>query len=125
MTTKLLRILPLSLLLIMIPSFMCLQTNSLQQPHEQLSCPEIVGVFEPQKPSVHGPGPVVTIGSDTVYRDIFAWMEYLKYLADIRYDKDLVTQVIHPCLRGSAATWWNVELTGEQREKLRKADLQR
>ena len=122
-TRHLLRILHLSLLLNMIPSSMSLQINSLQQPHQQLSCPEYVGVFDPNVPSVYVPGPVVTIGSDMVYRDIYTWVEILNELADILSDKDVITQVIQPCLRGSAATWWNFELTGEEREKLRKANL--
>ena len=122
-TRKLLRILPLSLLN-MTPSSMSLQTNSLQQPHQQASCPEYVGVFDPDVPSVHGSGPVVTIGSDIVYRDIYTWVEILSELADV-HGTEHITLVIQPCLRSTAATWWTVELIGEEREKLRKADLQR
>ena len=123
-TRHLLRILPLSLLLNMIPSSMSLQTNSLQQPHQQVSCPEYVGVFDPNVPSIRGPGPVVTIGSDMVYRDIYTWVEILDELANI-HGTEHITQVIQPCLRSTAAIWWIVELTGEEREKLQKADLLR
>ena len=103
---------------------MSLQTNSLQQPHQQASCPEYVGSFDPDAPSVHGPGPVVTIGSDIVYRDIYTWVDILNELANV-HGTEHITQVIQPCLCSTAAIWWTVELTGEEREKLRKADLQR
>ena len=101
-TRHLLRVLRLSLLLSMIPSSTSLQINSLQQLHQQVSCPEYVGVFDPNVPSVHGPGAVVTIGSDMVYRDIYTWVEILNELANV-HGTEHITQAIQPCLRGSAA----------------------
>ena len=125
---QLLRILRLSLLLNLIHFSMSLQSNSLHQSQHQVLYPEDVGFFHPDVPDIHGPGPVVMVGSDMVYRDIYTWVEILNERADILTDIHItedITQVIQPCLRGSAAIWWIVELTGEERQELRKANLQR
>ena len=83
-----------------------------------------VGFYNPDVPDEHGKGPVATVGSDTVYRDIYTWVERLKDLVHVHGAAD-VRQIIQPCLRGSAATWWIAELTDDDRKKLRDADLQR
>ena len=107
-----------------------LPPNPLQMtsPHQVLKTqvlkPKDVGLFNPDVADEHGLGPVATISSDTVYRDIYTWVERLKDLVHV-HDPDDVKQVIQPCLRGSAATWWIAELTDEDRRKLRAADLQR
>ena len=91
---------------------------------QQVLKPKDVGLFNPDVADEHGLGPVATVSSDTVYRDIYTWVERLKDLVYI-HGSDDVKQVIQPCLRGSAATWWIAELTDEDRRKLRAADLQR
>ena len=72
----------------------------------------------------HGYGPVAMVSNDTVYRDISTWVKRLKDLVHI-HGPDDVRQDIQPYLHGSAATWWIIELTDEDRKKLRQADLQR
>ena len=62
-----------------------------------------VGFYNPDVPDEHGKGPVATVGSDTVYRDIYIWVERLKDLVHIHGPAE-VKQVIQTCLRGSAAT---------------------
>ena len=123
-TRHILRILCLVVLLNLVHLSMGKEINSLHQPPQQVLCPKDVGVFHPDIPDLHGPGPVVAIGSDIVYRDIYTWVEILNELADVSNTED-ITQVIQPCLRGSAAIWWIVELTGIERKELRKASLER
>ena len=98
-------------------------------PHQVLKTqvlkPKDVGLFNPDVAEEHGLGPVATVSSETVYRDIYTWVERLKDLVHVHGSDDVVRQVIQPCLRGSAATWWIAELTDEDRKKLRNADLQR
>ena len=99
-------------------------------PHQVLKIqvlkPKDVGLFNPDVADKHGLSPVTTVSSDTVYRDIYTWVERLKNLVHI-HGPDDVKQVIQPCLRGSAATCWIAELTDEDRRKLRStaSDLQR
>ena len=95
---------------------MSLQINPLHQSD--------VGYFHPDFPDVHGRGPVFTDNGDLVHRDIHRWVEILKGLANI-HGTEAVAEAIQPCLRGSAATWWIIELTDEERKELRKANLQR
>ena len=83
-----------------------------------------VGFFNPDTPDEHGLGPVATVGSETVYRDIYTWVERLKDLMHT-YGPDEVRWIIQPCLRGSAATWWIAELTDEDRRRLRDSELHR
>ena len=123
-TRHILRILCLSVLLNLIHFSMSLENNSLHQSHQQVLCPNNVGFFHPDVPDVHGPGPVVAVGSDMIYRDIYIWVDMLSELVNISSTEN-ITQVIQPCLRGSAAIWWLVELTSEEREKLREASLER
>ena len=115
-TKQLLRILCLSVLLNLVHFSMSLQINPLHQSD--------VGYFHPDFPDVHGRGPVFTDNGDLVHRDIYRWVEKLKGLANTHGTK-AVAEVIQPCLRGSAATWWIIELTDEERKELRKANLQR
>ena len=65
--------------------------------------PKDVGFFNPDTPDEHGLRPVTTVGSETVYRDIYTWVERLKDLMH-SYGPDEVKWIIQPCLRGSAAT---------------------
>ena len=117
-----LRVLCLSVLLNLIHFSMGLENDSLHQSRRQVLCPVDVGVFNPDVPDVHELGPVVVVDSDTIYRDIYIWVELLDELANVSSTED-IAQVIQPCLRGSAAIWWLVELTGMEREALRKASL--
>ena len=121
-TRYILRVLCLSVLLNLIHFSMGLENDSLHQSRQQVLCPVDVGVFNPDVPDVHELGPVVVVDSDTIYRDIYTWVELLDELANVSSTED-ITQVIQPCLRGSAAIWWLVELTSMEREALRKASL--
>ena len=123
-TRQILRILCLSVLLNLIHLSMGQEIKCLHQSSQQVLCPKDVGVFHPDIPDVHGPGPVVAVGSDMVYRDIYTWGDKLTEFADVSNTED-ITQFIEPCLRGSAAIWWIVELTGIERKELRKASLER
>ena len=87
-------------------------------------CPNNVGIFRPDILDVHRPGPLVIVSNDMIYRDIYTWVDMLNELTDISSTED-ITQSIQLYLRGSAAIWWLVELAGEEREKLRKASLER
>ena len=121
-TRHILRILCLSVLLNLIHFSMGLGNDSLHQSRQQVLCPVDVGVFNPDVPDVRELGPVVVVDSDTIYRDIYSWVELLDELANVSSTED-ITPVIQPCLRGSAAIWWLVELTFMEREELRKASL--
>ncbi len=93
--------------------------------HHQVLEAKDVEFFNPDVPDEHGLGPVATVSSDTVYYDIYTWVERLKDLVHV-HGPDNVKQIIQPCLRGSAATWWIAELNDEDRRKLRSnAYLQR
>ena len=92
--------------------------------YRQILKPKDVGFFNPDTPDEHGLGPVATVGSETVYRDIYTWVERLKDLMHT-YSPDEVKWIIQPCLRGSAATWWIAELTDEDRRKLQDSELYR
>ena len=63
------------------------------------------------------------IGSDTVYHDIYMWVDCLRELARTHGTNE-VRQIIRPCLRGSAVIWWIIELDHEDRRKLRSAHLE-
>ena len=93
-------------------------------PSHQVLKPKDVAPFNPDIPDEHGLGPIAMVGSDTVYRDIYTWVDYLRDLARTHSINE-VRQNIQQCLRGSAATWWIVELTVEDRRKLRNAHLER
>ena len=121
-TRHILRVLCLSALLNLIHLSMGLENDSLHQSRQQVLCPVDVGVFNPDLPDVHELSPVVVVDSDTIYRDIYTWVELLDELANASSAED-ITQVIQPCLHGSAAIWWLVELTSMERETLRKASL--
>ena len=121
-TRHILQVLCLSVLLNLIHFSMGLENDSLHQSRQQVLCPLDVGLFNPDVPDVHELGPVVTVGNEMIYRDIYTWVELLDELANASSAED-ITQVIQPCLRGSAAIWWLVELTGMEREALRKASL--
>lgn len=121
-TGHILRILCLSVLVNLIHFSMSLENDSPHSSQHQVLCPAHVGVFYPDLPDLYGPGPVIAVGSDIVYRDIYTWVDMLNELANISSTKD-ITQAIQPCLRGSAAIWWIVELTGEERGGLREASL--
>ena len=92
--------------------------------YRQMLKPKDVGFFNPDTPDEHGLGPVATVGSETVYRDIYTWVERLKDLM-YTHGPDEAKWIIQPCLRGSAATWWIAELTDEDRRKLRDSELHR
>ena len=122
-TRHILRVLCLSVLLNLIHFSMGLENDSLHQSRQQVLCPVDVGVFNPDVPDVDEISPVVVVDSDTIYRDIYTWVELLDELANVSSTENDITQVIQPCLRGSAAIWWLVELTSMEREALRKASL--
>ena len=71
--------------------------------YQQVLKSKDVGFFNPDVSDEHGLGPVAIVSSDTVYRDIYTWVERLKDLVHI-HGSDDVRQIIQPCLRGSAAT---------------------
>ena len=121
-TRYILRILYLSVLLNLIHFSMGLENDSLHQSRQQVLCPVDVGLFSPDVQDVHKLGPVVVVGNELIYRDIYTWVELLDKLANASSAEDII-QFIQPCLRGSAAVWWLVELTSMEREELRKADL--
>ena len=103
--------------------FLILQLGPSPLTQHQVLKPTDVGLFNPDLPNEHRLGPVAMVGSDTVYRDVYTWVDSLKDLSRMHGTKE-VRQVIQPCLRGSAATWWIVELTDKDRKKLRNANLE-
>lgn len=46
--------------------------------------PEEVGFFDPLLNQAYGPGPVITVGEDAVYRDVHLFMERLRDVAMIK-----------------------------------------
>ena len=48
--------------------------------------PKEVGFFDDQLSDDHGLGPISTVGSKTVYRDVYTWVERLNDLASIHGD---------------------------------------
>ena len=117
-TLQLLRVLWASLILCF---FLQLWPSS--RPQHQVLQPKDVGLFNPDVSDEHGLGPVAMVFIDTVYRDIYTWVDCLRDLARTNSTNE-VKQVIQPCLRGGAGTWWIVELTDKDRKKLRNANLE-
>ena len=83
-------------------------------PYRKMLRAEDVGYFDPgfQAEQEHGkttPGPVVNAGKHAYYLDIFVFIDRLNELAR-KYGQNLVQDVIPSCLRGSALTWWTVEV---------------
>ena len=81
--------------------------------HQELKAKD-VRFLKPDVQNEHELGPIATVSSDTVYRDIYTWVERLKDLVHVHGPND-VKQIILPCVPGSAATWWDDELTEEDR----------
>ena len=82
--------------------------------HHQALKAKDVRFLKPDVRNEHELGHVATVSSDTVYRDIYTWVEILKDLVHVHSTND-VKQIILLCVPGSAATWWDDELTEEDR----------
>ena len=83
-------------------------------PYKKMLRAEDVGYFDPgfQAEQEHGkttPGPVINAGKHAYYLDIFVFIDRLDELAR-KHGQHRVKDVIPSCLRGSALTWWTVEV---------------
>jgi hypothetical protein len=80
--------------------------------------PDELGYFDPHLPTMHGDGPVVTIGSAAVYRSVPLFVAVVKDIASKR-GEEIVRTHLHTCLRGSALAWYWAELNEDGRTLLR------
>ena len=98
-------------------------------PYRKMLRAEDVGYFNPgfQAEQEHGkttPSPVVNAGKHAYYLDIFVFIDRLNELAR-KYGQNLVQDVIPSCLRGSALTWWTIEVDSSTKAILEDSkDLQ-
>lgn len=81
--------------------------------------PEEVGFFDPE---YEGSGPVVNAGKNVFYRDVYAFVDRLKDMEQIKGEEKL-RSVVPQCLRGSAPNWHSTELSEMEKSLLRRADL--
>ena len=96
------------------------------QPQQQLLAPwrlEEFGLFEPDLPvdDRHPPGDVITVGRDTIYRNVDAFLERMKD-AIASKTPEVVRDNLHLCLRGSASRWYTFEIKPVDKRSIR-ADL--
>ena len=99
-------------------------------PYKRMVKAEDVGYFDPgfqASEQEHGkttPGPVVNAGKHAYYLDIFVFVDRLNELAR-KYGPAAVQDAIPSCLRGSALTWWTVEVDSSTKAILEDSkDLQ-
>jgi hypothetical protein len=72
---------------------------------------EEFGLFEPDLPvdDRHPPGDVITVGRDTIYRNVDAFAERIKDAIATK-GAPLVRDNLHLCLRGAATRWYTFEI---------------
>lgn len=62
-------------------------------------------------------------GSKTFYRDVYSFTDRIRDVA--LFKGELVVKVnIHSCLRGSALEWYTIELTQEEKKRLRDSSME-
>lgn len=81
--------------------------------------PEEVGFFDPE---YEGTGAVVNAGTNVFYRDVYAFVDRLKDLEQIKGEEKLRV-VLPQCFRGSALIWHSTELCETEKTLLRHANL--
>jgi hypothetical protein len=86
---------------------------------------EEFGLFQPdlQVDERNPPGDVITVGKDSVYRNVDAFCERIK---DAIATKGAVTvrDNLHLCLRGAASRWWTFEVSDIDKEAVRADNTQ-
>jgi len=72
---------------------------------------EEFGLFEPdlQVDDRNPPGDVITVGKDSVYRNVDAFCERIKDAISTK-GPEAVRDNLHLCLRGAASRWWTFEV---------------
>ena len=81
--------------------------------------PEEVGYFDPDYQSEQGTSsPIVSVGKYVWFRDVYMYVTRLKDFVALGKD---IKSVITSCLRGSALMWYLMELSEEDRARLRSA----
>ncbi len=78
-----------------------------------------IGFFDP---GLEGDGPVVNVGRHVFYRDIYAFVDRLKDMMNLR-GEDKLRAVLPQCFRGSALIWHSTELSDMEKDLLRQASL--
>ena len=87
---------------------------------------EHIGLFDPEHQDDQQQGPVVTVGRYLLYRDIYAFIDSCKDVANTRpHTYTSVKAAIPFCLRGSAKMWYTSELTELEKTLLRDAPLEK
>ena len=81
---------------------------------------EEFGLFEPdlRVDAAHPAGDIVTIGRDTIYRNVDAFCERIQDVAATR-GPEVVRDNLHLCLRGTASRWWTFELNDINKQAIR------
>ena len=67
--------------------------------------------------AIHGKGDYVTIGDKVHYRDVWLFIDSVKSIATVK-GASLVRINLHRCFRGTAQSWYIVELSKSQRSDL-------
>jgi hypothetical protein len=81
---------------------------------------EEFGLFEPDLivDATHPPGDIVTIGRDTIYRNVDAFVERIKDAIATK-GPETIRDNLHLCLRGHASRWWTFELSDIDKNAIR------
>jgi len=104
------------------------QMNANQNLQQQQSRPPSwrdseVGFFQPDLDPSSGDGDAVTVGTDTVYRDVNLFIDRLKD-AVAYHGQEMVRQRIPALLRGAAQMWYSTGLDDLSKAGLRHAEIE-
>ena len=81
--------------------------------------PEEAAFFDP---NYEGNGAVINAGKNVFYRDVYALVDRLKEMEQIKGEGKL-RSVVPQCFQGSALIWHSIELSETEKALLRRADL--
>ncbi len=79
---------------------------------------EELGLFDPEFPIEYGPGDVVRISKNTIYRSIHLFVQRITDIASIKGDK-IISYNLPLYLRETALEWYSGLLTVPKKESLR------
>jgi hypothetical protein len=81
---------------------------------------EEFGLFEPDLPidDRHPAGDVITVGRDTIYRNVDTFVERIKDAIATK-GAPLVCDNLHLCLRGAATRWYTFEVSDLNKQAMR------
>ncbi|CAA9220090.1 MAG: hypothetical protein AVDCRST_MAG95-496 [uncultured Adhaeribacter sp.] len=84
---------------------------------------EDIGLFNPEYHDPANPGPVISLGRHTLYRNIYAFTDQLKDLAKASGKLIMLRDMLPTCFKGAALIWHSTELTDLEKDLLRTASI--